>query len=116
MISSMPVAKTRSTRTLSSALPGTIAPYSTASSRLSRRSSAFRAALSGPWQAKQFSARIGRMSRLYSSLSAAAARAAAQCRAKSATDKQSKKWELRTIGILTETGINGLRRGASRRE
>src|SRR5688572_12733532 len=40
-----------------------------AASRLSIRRSLLRAALSGPWQAKQFSARIGRMSRLYWSLS-----------------------------------------------
>src|SRR5262245_33884354 len=41
-----------------------MAPIFTASSRTSRRRSPLRAALSGPWQAKQFSARIGRMSRL----------------------------------------------------
>src|SRR5262249_3812561 len=41
----------------------------------SRRSLALREALSGPWQAKQFSARMGRTSRLYSILSGPAARA-----------------------------------------
>ena len=61
-------ARMRSTSSLSSGLPGTMAPASTAASRWSSRRSALRAALSGPWQAKQFSARIGRMSRLYSSL------------------------------------------------
>jgi len=40
---------------------------SMASSRRSSRRLALRAALSGPWQAKQFSARIGRTSRLYRS-------------------------------------------------
>ena len=52
---------------------GAMAPDSMAASRRSSRRSALRAALSGPWQAKQFSARMGRMSRLYSSLGASAA-------------------------------------------
>ena len=54
----------RAISSLSSGLPGTIAPASTAASRRSSRRSALRAALSGPWQAKQFSARIGRIARL----------------------------------------------------
>ena len=52
-----------------------IAPALIASSRRSSRISAFRAALSGPWHAKQFSASIGRTSRLYSSAGRSAARA-----------------------------------------
>jgi hypothetical protein len=60
------VEQTRSMSELLAGLPGTIAPNSTASSRRSSRRSALRAALSAPWQAKQLSARIGRMSRLYS--------------------------------------------------
>jgi len=48
-------------------LPGMNTSALMASSRWSSRSFALRDALSGPWQAKQFSERIGRMSRLYSS-------------------------------------------------
>jgi hypothetical protein len=58
----------RSIRALSSIFPGVIAPALIASSRWSSRKLALRAALSGPWQAKQFSARMGRTSRLYSIL------------------------------------------------
>src|SRR5437773_5261666 len=58
----------RSRRALSLRLPGLIAPILMAASRSSSRRLALRAALSGPWQAKQFSARIGRTSRLYSIL------------------------------------------------
>src|SRR5262245_43866705 len=63
-------AKMRSTRGLSSTLPGTKAPALTACSRISSRRSALRAAVSAPWQAKQFSTRMGRISRLYCSFSA----------------------------------------------
>ena len=62
--SSLSSEKIRWISSLSSGLPGTMAPILTATSRRSNRRSALRAALSGPWQAKQFSARIGRMSRL----------------------------------------------------
>ncbi len=47
---------------LSSGLPGVMAPASMAACRSSRRRSASRAAASGPWQAKQCRARIGRIS------------------------------------------------------
>ena len=57
----------RAISSLDSGSLGAMAPASMAASRRSSRRSALRAALSGPWQAKQFSARIGRMSRLYSS-------------------------------------------------
>ena len=57
----------RATSSLPSVSPGVMAPALMASSRRSSRKSALRAALSGPWQAKQFSARIGRTSRLNSS-------------------------------------------------
>ena len=73
MTSSGSSAMIRAISSLASGSPGAIAPASTAASRRSSRRSALRAALSGPWQAKQFSARIGRMSRLYSSLPAARA-------------------------------------------
>jgi hypothetical protein len=56
----------RATSSLASGSLGTMAPISTATSRRSSRRSALREALSGPWQAKQFSDRIGRMSRLNS--------------------------------------------------
>src|SRR5437868_7004136 len=56
----------RSMSALLSGWPGAIASASSAASRWASRSPALREALSGPWQAKQFSARIGRMSRLYS--------------------------------------------------
>ena len=65
--------KIRSSMTLESTSPGTIAPDSTASSRLSRRRSALRPALSAPWQEKQFSTRIERMSLLKERPSAATA-------------------------------------------
>ena len=63
--------KMRRMASLWSGLPGTMAgsPSSglaVASSRRSSRSFALRAAESTPWQVKQFSERIGRMSRLYS--------------------------------------------------
>jgi len=61
-------ASIRATSSLSSGFPGTMAVDCMAMSRRSSRKSALRAALSGPWQAKQFSERIGRISRLYSSL------------------------------------------------
>jgi len=48
-----------------------------ASSRMSRRISAFRAFLSGPWQRKQVSDMIGRTSRLKLTRSGSAAAAAA---------------------------------------
>ena len=67
---SFSVLKILSMMGLFSALPATMAPNFMASSRLSNRRSALRAALSGPWQAKQFSERMGRMSLLYLSLSA----------------------------------------------
>ena len=53
-----------------------------AASRWSSRRSALREALSGPWQAKQCSERIGRTSRLYSSLSSARPGAEASSRAR----------------------------------
>ena len=62
---------TRVINSLPSASRGTIA-HSVAPSSRSSRNSAFRAAESGPWQAKQRSARIGRMSRLKLGSSAAA--------------------------------------------
>ena len=62
---------------LASRSPGAMAPASIAASRLSRRRSALRAALSGPWHGKQFSARIGRTSRLYCSVTRSPAVAAA---------------------------------------
>ena len=64
------VSKRRAIRSLSAGLPGARTPDLIASSARSKRKSPLRAALSGPWQAKQFSAKIGRMSRLYSSLRA----------------------------------------------
>ena len=67
MTSSGSSEKMRSSMTLESGSPGAIAPDSTASSRRSRRRSPFRLALSAPWQEKQFSTRIGRMSLLKSS-------------------------------------------------
>ena len=67
MISLGSLALIRATSSLPSSSPGVIAPALIASSRRSNRKSALRAALSGPWQAKQFSARMGRTSRLYSS-------------------------------------------------
>src|SRR5262245_37381579 len=70
------VEKMRWTSSLSSALPGSNAPTLIAAARWSSRSDALRAALSGPWQAKQLSARMGRISRLYSSLVWAGAGAA----------------------------------------
>src|SRR5437660_6248298 len=60
----------RFTSSLLSGLPGTIASFSSAASRRSRRNFALRWFLSGPWQAKQFSERIGRMSRLYPAFAA----------------------------------------------
>src|SRR5581483_5552802 len=54
--------KMRSIRELFSTSPGTMASDLMASSRRSRRRSALRAALSAPWQAKQFSAKMGRTS------------------------------------------------------
>src|SRR5437763_814395 len=48
-----------------------MAALATATSRWSSRSSALRAALSGPWHLKQLSARRGRTSRLYWSLPSA---------------------------------------------
>ena len=56
--------KMRLTSLLLSGSPGTMAPFLTAAVRWSRRNRALRDPASGPWQAKQFSARIGRMSRL----------------------------------------------------
>jgi len=69
MISSGSSVITLCIRVLSSTFPGTRAFISMAASRWSSRKSPFRAALSAPWHAKQFSNRIGRISRLYSSFS-----------------------------------------------
>ena len=55
----------RSRMGVESESPGTITPAAIASSRRSSRRSAFRDALSAPWHEKQFSTKIGRMSRLY---------------------------------------------------
>ena len=74
----------RAISSLLSTSPGTMAPALMAASRRSSRRSAFRAALSGPWHAKQFSARIGRTSRLYSKRGRSAAVAGAWQSGKSA--------------------------------
>ena len=63
---------------LSPLLPGTITAsvFRSAVSLRSSRRSALRALASGPWQVKQFSERIGRMSRLKWTGSGSPARAA----------------------------------------
>ena len=71
MIESASSEKIRSTNSLRSGLPGVIALEATAGSRLSRRNSAARVDAAGPWQRKQLSDRMGRMSRLKSSFSSA---------------------------------------------
>src|SRR5512147_3135538 len=53
---------------LSFDLPGTMIDLAKAPSLVSRRSRALRAFSSGPWQAKQFSDRMGRICRLKSTL------------------------------------------------
>jgi hypothetical protein len=67
MTTSGSVERSRSRSTLASGFPGTIAGLpsrgAVAPLSVSRRRSAWRLAASGPWQAKQVSARIGRMSR-----------------------------------------------------
>src|SRR5215471_12209720 len=70
----------RRTRLLAPSLPGTMAgrPDSArlrASSRLSRRKPAWRCLASGPWHLKQLLDRMGRMSRLYSTVCSLAAAA-----------------------------------------
>jgi hypothetical protein len=62
-------AVSRRTSSLSAGFPGTIAE-SVAPLRVSNRSLAVRSFGSGPWQAKQLFARIGRTSRLKSTVSA----------------------------------------------
>src|SRR5580658_3218136 len=84
------VAKMRCTMALLSGSPGTIgmAPEGvgfTASSRRSRRIPAMRARLSGPWQRKQVSDMMGRMSRLNLTGSAPATRAGMDSMATSRT-------------------------------
>ena len=71
MIESGSSEKMRSTKSLLLGSPGLIAFAAMAGSRSSRRSSAARVDAAGPWQRKQLSERIGRMSRLKSSLSSA---------------------------------------------
>ena len=88
----------RAINSLASRSPAVMAPASMAASRRSSRRLAFLAALSGPWQAKQFSARIGRTSRLYSSLPAGACRPA---------HKQSQ-------GVEYQAGIHDATRRAAR--
>ena len=88
---------------LSSGLPGTMAPALTATSRRSSRRSALRAALSGPWQAKQFSARIGRMSRLKLGFESAAQTESA----KQANDPASRARDKATI---ERTGLGNAHR------
>ena len=72
MIDSASSKKMRSIKSLSFGLPGLIALEEVADSRLSRRNSAARVEAAGPWQRKQLSDKIGRMSRLKSSFSSAA--------------------------------------------
>ena len=79
--------KIRSSMTLESGSPGTIDPDSTASSRTSSRRSAARWALSAPWQPRQFSTRIGRMSWLYETASAARTDAGTAASPRAATQK-----------------------------
>ena len=78
MTSSASLLATRSISSLSLLLPGTITGsfFRSASSLRSSRSSALRALASGPWQVKQFSDRIGRMSLLKWTGSESPARAA----------------------------------------
>jgi len=71
MIESASSEKIRFTSSLSSGLPGRIASAAIAGSRLSRRNSAARVEAAGPWQRKQLSDKIGRISRLKSSFSSA---------------------------------------------
>src|SRR5258708_6865212 len=66
------------------------------SSGRSKRSPALRAAESGPWQGKQFSARIGRTSLLYRSFLACCGAAAA-------------KMARETVGIRARLAIEGRR-------
>ena len=86
---------------LSFGLPGTNAFAVVAAWRSSNRRSAFRVFLSGPWQAKQCSERIGRISRLNRSLSAALADVARRIAAQTARN--------------SERGANTIRWDAGRR-
>ena len=76
------VAEDAATTPLASARPGTMASFAIADSRTSSRRPALRWPLSGPWQRKQFSERIGRMSRLNSTGSAARLAEGAKARSK----------------------------------
>src|SRR5262249_7061951 len=89
-----------SIRSLLSASPGTMASPLMASSRRSSRRSALRAALSAPWQAKQFSAKMGRTSRLYWSFFSAA-RTAELTTESQRTQRENKNRDDRTIRFIS---------------
>ena len=115
--SSLSVAKMRWIISLSSGLPGAMAPALTATSRRSNRRSAFREALSGPWQAKQFSARIGRTSRLKLSFSAAVATKAGSATSDAIAHNQAwRRWTIGGVGLCTASRPHYCRKAARGRE
>ena len=95
----------RSTTALASTSPGTIASDSIADSRKSSRRSALRWLASRPWQGKQFSARMGRTSRLKSTSGGDAA----------GTSRDASPKRAKAIAKIIATNLPG-REGEERRE
>ena len=105
MWSSSSVVRMRLRSGLSSGLPGTMAgpsdfPPLSAAALLSRRSSLLIFAVSGPWQVKQLSERIGRTSRLKSILASAwRVPPALNARQRAASRREEKEVMIRRAGV-----------------